>query len=93
MLTLRNEETGEEDQYALNLRPLGEGKSAKVYKATDWPAQKKIFAVKVIKIVSEEVRKDYLKELTIIKNLPACPNIVKTHKQHLESENNLYIFQ
>jgi hypothetical protein len=39
----------------------------------------------VIKIVSEEVRKDYLKELTIIKNLPACPNIVKTHKQHLES--------
>lgn len=83
MLTLLNEETGEQDQYALNLRPLGEGKSAKVYKATNWPEQDSVFAVKVIKIVSEEVRRDYLKELKIIKSLPACPNIVKTYKQHL----------
>jgi serine/threonine protein kinase len=52
-----------------------------------------MFAVKVIKTISEEVRKDYLKELKIIKNLPDCPNIVKTYKQHLESDNNLYIFQ
>ena len=93
IITLRNEDTGAEDQYALNLRPLGEGKSAKVFKATSWPDQKKLFAVKVIKITNEEVKKDYLKELKIIKNLPDCPNIVKTHKQHLESENNLYIFQ
>ena len=77
----------------MNLRPLGEGKSAKVYKATDLPDQNKLFAVKVIKIASEEVKKDYLKELKIIKNLPDCPYIVKTYKQHLESENNLYIFQ
>ncbi len=69
----------------MNLNPLGEGKSGKVYKATDWPEQTKLFAVKVIKITSEEVRKDYLKELKIIKNLPKCPYIVKTYKQHLES--------
>ena len=93
VITLRNEQTGAEDQYALNLKPLGEGKTAKVYKATSWPDQTKLFAVKVIKLSSEEVRKDYLKELKIIKNLPDCPNVVKTHKQHFESENNLYIFQ
>lgn len=93
IVTLRNEDTGDEDQYALNLSPLGEGRSGKVYKATNWPAQTKLFAVKVIKLVSEVVKNDYLKELKIIKNLPSCPNIVKTHKQHLESDNNLYIFQ
>lgn len=54
-----------------------------MFKATSWPDQKKLFAVKVIKITDEEVKKDYLKELKIIKNLPECPNIVKTHKQHL----------
>lgn len=53
----------------------------------------KVFAVKVIRIESEEVKKEYLKELRIIQNLPPCPNLVRTHKQHLESENNLYIFQ
>jgi serine/threonine protein kinase len=31
--------------------------------------------------------------LNIIKNLPDCPNLVKIHKEHFESENNLYIFQ
>lgn len=67
----------------MNLKTLGSGKFGKVYKATNWPQQTKIFAVKVIELVSEEVRKDYLKELKIIKNLPDCPNIVKTHKQHL----------
>jgi len=77
----------------MNLRPLGEGKFAKVYKVTSWPDQKKLFAVKVIKITNQDAKKDFLKELKIIKNLPDCPNIVKTHKQHFESENNLYIFQ
>lgn len=83
ILTLKNEETGEEDLYAMNLKTLGSGKFGKVYKATNWPQQTKIFAVKVIELTSEEVRNDYLKELKIIKNLPDCPNIVKTYKQHL----------
>lgn len=83
ILTLKNEETGEEDLYAMNLKALGSGKFGKVYKATNWPQQTKIFAVKVIELTSEEVRNDYLKELKIIKNLPDCPNIVKTYKQHL----------
>ncbi len=83
ILTLHNEETMEEDQYALTLKPLGEGKYAKVYKATNIKDQSKVFAVKVIKIISEEVKVDYLKELKIIKNLPKCPNIVSTYKQHL----------
>lgn len=34
-----------------------------------------------------------MKELRIIQSLPDCPNLVKTHKEHLESGNNLYIFQ
>ena len=50
IITLKNEDTGTEDQYMLNLKPLGEGKSAKVFKATSWPDQTKLFAVKVIKI-------------------------------------------
>ena len=53
----------------------------------------RVFAVKVIKMENEDVRREYLKELKIIQNLPACPNLVRTFKQHLESENNLYIFQ
>lgn len=53
----------------------------------------RVFAAKVIRIESEEVRREYLKELRIIQNLPPCPNLVRTHRQHLESENNLYIFQ
>ncbi len=52
MITLHNEDTGDEDQYAMNSRPLGEGKTAKVYKATNWPDQTKLFAIKVIKITS-----------------------------------------
>jgi serine/threonine protein kinase len=75
------------------LNVIGEGKYAKVYKATHMKNPNNIFAVKVISIINEEVKKEYLKELKIIKNLPKCPNLVQTHKQHLESENNLYIFQ
>ena len=52
IVTLHDQDTGDEDQYALNLRPLGEGKSAKVYKAVSWPDQKKLVAVKVIKLTS-----------------------------------------
>lgn len=45
----------------MNLKTLGSGKFGKVYKATNWPQQTKIFAVKVIELTSEEARRDYLK--------------------------------
>jgi serine/threonine protein kinase len=60
--------------------PLGEGRYAKVYKAQNIKDQSKVFAVKVIRIESEEIKNEYLKELKIIKNLPDCPNLVKTHR-------------
>ena len=34
-----------------------------------------------------------MKELEIVKHLPPSLNLVKIHQQHLESENNLYIFE
>lgn len=92
-MALYNEETHVEDKYLLMPHPLGEGRYAKVYKAQHTKDAARVFAVKVIRIDSDEVRKEYLKELRIIQNLPDCPNLVKTHRQHLESENNLYIFQ
>lgn len=61
VLTLRNETTNTEDRYALGLVPIGEGKYAKVYRAVSMRNPSKVFAVKVIKIESEEVRKEYLK--------------------------------
>ncbi len=73
--------------------PLGEGRYAKVYKAVSLADSNKAFAVKVISLESDEVRREYLKELRIIQSLPACPYLVKTHREHLESDNNLYIFQ
>ncbi len=85
IVTLKDTQTGTEDKYALSSQPIGEGKYAKVYKAQNIRNPNKLFAVKVIKLVSEQVKKEYLKELTIIKNLPDCPNLVKTHKEHLES--------
>lgn len=82
-----------EDKYLLMAHPLGEGRYAKVYKAVSVNDPQKAFAVKVIRLESEEVRREYLKELRIIQSLPDCPNLVKTHREHLESGNNLYIFQ
>lgn len=57
MIVLQNEETNAEDKYALSLDPVGEGKYAKVFKAVNLKDASKIFAVKVIKIESEEVKK------------------------------------
>jgi serine/threonine protein kinase len=93
VITLHNEDTKAEDQYALSVNSIGIGKYAKVYRAVNMKDPNRVFAVKVIKIESEEVKKEYLKELKIIKSLPDCPNLVKIHKQHLESDKNLYIFQ
>lgn len=93
IISLYDEKRNCQDKFALSLNLLGEGKYGKVYKATHVDKPDLIFAVKVIELVSEKVRKECLKELSIIKHLPSSPNLVKIHQQHLESENNLYIFE
>ncbi len=57
VVTLRNELTGDEDRYALGLMPIGEGKYAKVYRAVNIRNPSRVFAVKVIKMESEDVRR------------------------------------
>jgi flagellar motor switch protein FliG len=50
VVTLKNELTGAEDRYALGLTPIGEGKSAKVFRAVSMRNPRRVFAVKVIKL-------------------------------------------
>lgn len=93
MLTLVNKDTKSEDKYAISSAAIGTGTFSKVYKAVHMENPNMVFAVKIIPLVSESARKQYLQELDIVQHLPKCPNIVHIHKQHLESDNNLYIFQ
>lgn len=45
-----------------------------------------------MKLETAKMRKSCLDELLIIQNLPKSLNLVQVHPQHLESDNNFYIF-
>ena len=83
MISLYDEKTNRLDKFIMSLKLLGEGKYGKVYKATHLDKPDLIFAVKVIQLTSEKIRKECLKELEIIKHLPNSLNLVKIHRQHL----------
>ncbi len=61
LITLYDEKRNCQDKFVLSLKLLGEGKYGKVYKATHVDKPDLIFAVKVIQLTSEKVRKECLK--------------------------------
>lgn len=63
IISLFNKEKNKEDRYMLSLQVIGEGKYGKVYKAVHVDKPDTIFAVKVIKLSSQKVKTDCLKEL------------------------------
>lgn len=63
VISLFNKEKNKEDRYMLSLQIIGEGKYGKVYKAVHVDKPDIIFAVKVIKLTSQKVKTDCLKEL------------------------------
>lgn len=77
--------TNRMEPYILELNLLGKGYYGAVYKAVHQHNPNMVFAVKVISLQRQETREEILKELEIIRSIPKSPNLVDTHKQHLES--------
>ena len=57
LVELINTKTNEKENYLMSLDILGQGKYGKVYRAVHIDDPNKIFAVKVIALESEKVRK------------------------------------
>jgi serine/threonine protein kinase len=93
LIQLIDKETGKTEPYIMELNLVGKGYYGSVYKAVHQHNPNMVFAVKVINLQREETREEILRELEIIQNIPKSPNLVDTHKQHLESARHLYIFQ
>jgi serine/threonine protein kinase len=92
VITLHDNKNQKEN-YLLSEKVLGKGKYGTVHKAVNERDPSKVYAVKVIRLQSEKVKNECLKELEIIRRLPDSPNLVKIYSQHFESENNFYIFE
>lgn len=63
IVSLWDPKTEKEEKYMLSLKVLGQGKYGKVYRAVHIERHDQEYAVKVIRLDSEKVRQDCLKEL------------------------------